>query len=91
MPQSPTQPKIYHIVHLDRLGSIVRDGCLWSDAIIIKRRDAGTTIGMGAIKERRLRLPVACHSGTYVGNMYRSISVRDRSCCMLFIVRIMPS
>jgi hypothetical protein len=67
MPQSPTQPKIYHIVHLDRLGSIVRDGCLWSDAIIIKRRDAGTTIGMGAIKERRLRLPVACHSGTYVG------------------------
>lgn len=25
----PAQPKIYHIVHVDRLPSIVADGCLW--------------------------------------------------------------
>ena len=31
MPQ-PTHPKIYHIVHVDRLASIMADGALWSDA-----------------------------------------------------------
>lgn len=67
MPQPPAQPKIYHIVHVDRLPSIVGDGCLWSDATIAQRQGAGTTIGMGGIKERRLRLPVTCHHGTHVG------------------------
>ena len=28
----PTEPKIYHIVHVDRLASIIADGYLWSDA-----------------------------------------------------------
>lgn len=27
----PAQPKIYHIVHVDRLPSIIADGCLWCD------------------------------------------------------------
>ncbi len=27
----PAQPKLYHIVHVDRLRSIVADGHLWSD------------------------------------------------------------
>lgn len=67
MPQPPTEPKIYHIVHVDRLASIMADGCLWSDAVIVQRQGAGTTIGMGAIKERRLRLPVTSHGGTFVG------------------------
>ena len=42
----PVQPKIYHIVHVDRLPSIVADSNLWCDALITKRASAGTTIGM---------------------------------------------
>lgn len=63
----PARPKIYHIVHVDRLASIIADGCLWSDAEMAQRQGAGTTIGMGGIKQRRLGLPVDCHQGTYVG------------------------
>ena len=67
MPQPPAQPKIYHVVHVDRLASIVHDGCLWSDSVIIDHQHPGTTIGMGSIKQRRLALPVDCHPGTFVG------------------------
>jgi len=49
----PAQPKIYHIVHLDRLASIIADGCLWCDAVIADRQPAGTSIGMHAIKKRQ--------------------------------------
>ncbi len=51
----PAHPKIYHIVHVDRLASIVNDGCLLSDAAINSRGLHGTTIGMTAIKKRRLQ------------------------------------
>lgn len=50
----PTQPKIYHIVHVDRLLSIIADGYLWCDAEVVRRTPAGTTIGMNHIKQRRL-------------------------------------
>ena len=50
----PAQPKVYHIVHVDRLASIVADGCLWCDAEIARRAPPGTTIGMSGIKQRRL-------------------------------------
>jgi len=33
----PAQPKIYHIVHVDRLPSIIADGGLWCDAEIVRR------------------------------------------------------
>lgn len=62
----PAQPKIYHIVHVDNLASIVADGCLWSDAEMVQRQ-GGTVIGMGSIKQRRLQLPVTCHGGSTVG------------------------
>ena len=64
----PAAPKIYHIVHVDRLPSIIADGCLWCDAEIIQRNPGGTTIGMGSIKQRRLTLPVICHDGDCVGD-----------------------
>ena len=32
----PRHPKIYHIVHVDRLPSIVADGCLWCDAEVVR-------------------------------------------------------
>lgn len=64
----PAEPKIYHIVHVDRLVSIVADGGLWSDAFLQARARPGTTIGMGTIKQRRLTTPVECRPGLNVGD-----------------------
>ena len=50
----PDNPNIYHIVHVDRLPSIVADGFIWSDAEAIRRGAPGATIGMDKIKQRRL-------------------------------------
>ena len=50
----PAQPKVYHIVHVDRLASILADEYLWCDAEIVRRAPPGTTIGMSSIKQRRL-------------------------------------
>lgn len=63
----PARPKIYHIVHVDNLASIVADGCLWPDAVMARRQGAAV-IGNNEIKADRLRLPVSCHAGTYVGD-----------------------
>lgn len=65
--QIPAAPKIYHIVHADRLASISANG-LWCDAEVIRRAPPGTTIGMSAIKQRRLtELTLTSHPGLYVG------------------------
>jgi hypothetical protein len=65
----PDNPKIYHIVHVDRLLSIVRDGGLWCDAEILRRNPTGTTIGMPGIKRRRLeKLTVNSHPDLHVGD-----------------------
>ncbi len=64
----PAQPKIYHIVHVDRLPSIIADGCLWCDAEIVNRAPPGTTIGMNGIKQRRLGLALTSHPGLHVGD-----------------------
>lgn len=64
----PDQLKIYHIVHVDRLRSIIADECLWCDAEIIQRPSRGTTIGMNSIKRRRLEeLTLNSHPGLRVG------------------------
>ena len=65
----PAQPKIYHIVHSDRLRSIIADGFLWSDAEMVQRQGLGTTIGMSNIKARRLNeLSLSCHPKLRVGH-----------------------
>ena len=64
----PAAPKIYHITHVDNLASIIADGALYSDAVMIQRSDVHATIGMSEIKTRRLRLAVDCHHGTRVGD-----------------------
>jgi hypothetical protein len=65
----PARPKIYHIVHIDRLASIIADGFLWSDAVMVQRKGAGTTIGMSNIKARRLNeLNLSCHPDLRVGH-----------------------
>lgn len=64
----PAAPKIYHIVHVDRLPSIIADGVLWCDAEIVRRAPPGTTIGMNKIKQRRLtELHLSSHPGLLVG------------------------
>ena len=65
---TPAHPRIFHIVHGDRLTSIMNDGGLHCDAKMIHHRKAGTTIGMSNIKERRLRRRVPCHLDTHVGD-----------------------
>lgn len=64
----PAEPKIYHIVHVDRLASIIGDGALWSDAALQRRARPGTVIGMSTIKRRRLTYPVKCRPGLNVGD-----------------------
>lgn len=68
----PAAPNIYHIVHVDRLHSIITENGLLCDAEIIQRQAAGqtmgTTIGMSDIKQRRLtRLSLDSHPGLFVG------------------------
>jgi hypothetical protein len=65
----PAQPKIYHILHVDRLASVLADGHLWSDAMVQRRSSPGTVIGMNSIKERRMKENrLASHRGLMVGD-----------------------
>jgi ssDNA thymidine ADP-ribosyltransferase DarT-like protein len=66
---APRHPKLYHIVHVDRLPSIVADGHLWCDAEVVRRAPPGTTIGMNNIKQRRLtELTLSSHPQLHVGD-----------------------
>ena len=65
----PAQPKLYHIVHVDRLASIIAAGGLLCDAAVIANQTDGTTIGMNNIKQRRLQeLRLASHPDLHVGD-----------------------
>ena len=65
----PDEPKIYHIVHVNRLPSVITDGHLWCDATMAQHGGAGTTIGMSTIKQRRLEaLNLASHPQLHVGD-----------------------
>jgi len=63
----PANPKIYHIVHVDRLASIIERNQLLCDAVIANEDGAGTTIGMSQIKLRRLARPLQSHPNLCVG------------------------
>jgi hypothetical protein len=66
---APTNPKIYHIVHLDRLPSILADGYLYCDRVIAQRSGAGTMIGMNHIKHRRMHeLRLDTYPDLFVGD-----------------------
>lgn len=66
---APLEPKIYHIVHVDRLLSIVKDGNLWCDAEVVRRSSNGTGIGMNHIKKRRLsQLRLTNYPDLHVGD-----------------------
>ncbi len=67
MAPPPANPKLYHIIHVDKLASIVADGHLLCDAEMMNRKNAGTTIGMSKIKQRRLELDLVSRPGLKVG------------------------
>ena len=84
MTKPPARPKIFHITHVDNLSSIVGAGELLSDATMIARGGRQTGIGMSAIKQRRLALPVTCHTNDRVGD-YVPFYFCPRS-IMLFVI-----
>ncbi len=78
---APPHPKIYHIVHLDRLSSIIQDEFIWCDTEISRRNASGTVIGMSGIKQRRLgcalRVALAYMWGTVLPFTFAHV----RLCC----------
>lgn len=63
----PQRPKLYHIVHVDRLASIAEHGLL-SDADVLRLGLPGTSIGISNIKKRRLQeLVLESHPDLHVG------------------------
>jgi len=67
MTAPPAYPKLFHIVHVDRLPSIIQDGYLWSDVVARNRQVSGTTIGITDIKAYRLRRQLKSHRNLCVG------------------------
>ncbi len=66
----PANPMIYHIVHIDRLPSIIADGHLWCDTEMERKSAAneGTSIGMNEVKDRRRNNVLSSHSNLSVGD-----------------------
>ena len=64
----PANPKIYHIVHVDRLRSIIAENGLLCDAEMAQRSATGTVIGMNEIKTRRSWLRLTSHTDLRVGD-----------------------
>ena len=63
----PEHPKIYYIMHVNQLESIVRERCIWSHSEVVERKLAVTNIGIEHLKQRRSELPLQSHDGLYVG------------------------
>jgi hypothetical protein len=81
----PAHPKLYHIVHSDRLQSIVQSGEVLCDRLAIERNVAGTTIGMSSIKRRRLEeLELRHNPGIKIGE-YAAFYFCPRS-IMLYLI-----
>lgn len=60
--------KLYHILHVDKLHSIIGSGGLLSDGEVIRQGLGGTVIGMNSIKQRRLNeLALATYPDLHVG------------------------
>ena len=63
----PKNIKIYHIVHIDKLESIIQEKYLWSDANSQRLNLGGTKIGINHIKERRLTKTLMSYPDLCVG------------------------
>lgn len=84
MSPPPSDPRIYHITHVDNLPAIIAAGRLYSDARMIAAGGPRTAIGMSRLKQRRLTLPVNCHPGDHVGD-YVPFYFSPRS-VMLYVI-----
>jgi ssDNA thymidine ADP-ribosyltransferase, DarT len=67
MTQPLISPKIYHILHVDRLPSVLGSGGLLPDTQMNGQNGFGTTIGMHELKAHRITRPVEGHDGLTVG------------------------
>lgn len=63
----PEKVWLYHIVHIDKLPSIMAEGFLWSDFETRQKAMPGTVVGMQHIKDRRLSKPLSSHPSLNVG------------------------
>ncbi len=64
----PLEPRIYHIVHIDRLPSILATGGLVSDATMAQAATPHVSIGYEHIKRRRrTQLRLDSHPELFVG------------------------
>ena len=64
----PSSIKIFHILHIDRLNSILSQGFIFSDSYIRNSVIGGTTIGMSKIKETRLSKKLLKYPDLAVGD-----------------------
>ena len=65
---APSNPKVYHITHLNNLPKIISSGRLYSDAAIVRQVGVHAKVGMGKLKAARFERPVTCHGGTFVSD-----------------------
>lgn len=63
----PSVVQIVHILHVDKLASVLREGGLWCDAEVRQHDVGGTEIGFPHIKARRLKRPLRSWPGLHVG------------------------
>ena len=64
----PVHPKIYHILHISRLLSVLEQGGLLSDAEMRRRELSGIEIGIQELKSARRSLPVFDGGSLMVGD-----------------------
>ena len=63
----PKNPQIVHIMHVDRLPSVIKEKHLWCDAEVATRSLPGTTIGIKDIKQNRMMHRLSSHPTLAVG------------------------
>ena len=76
--------KVSHITHIDNLGSILQQSCLWSDDKRLELGLVNQNIGYNHIKQRRLVRPVNVAAGGAIGQ-YVPFNFCPRS-VMLFVI-----
>ena len=76
--------KVSHITHIDNLGSILQQSCLWSDDKRLELGLVNQNIGYNHIKQRRLVRPVNVAAGGTIGQ-YVPFNFCSRS-VMLFVI-----
>lgn len=64
----PQKPKIYHIVHVNRLSSIIDKGYLFCDNHVVGQKLPGTSIGMPKLKQKRLKKSLGSYKELLVGD-----------------------